>query len=227
LDEISQGPKRDFRLPPGRWLVLAAIGGLVTVIAAVLVLANAGGHHAIHPPRVLAAPSSSQTSAPGTVLLSCQSANWGQLGPNWRAGSVKAGPLWFVYGGQDGYVHIGRFLSQGRDVPGRAKAIGGVMIIEVADGPAVTMKAVPRSQSYFRLFDGFHSGGGNPLPAGDTGFTFVPCPRTSPGPNGPVTDFYLGFSIEAGRAAPVEVWASASYRPLWLTFTAPSRRKQG
>jgi hypothetical protein len=65
LDEISQGPKRDFRLPPGRWLVLAAIGGLVTVIAAVLVLANAGGHHAIHSPRVLAAPSSSQTSAPG------------------------------------------------------------------------------------------------------------------------------------------------------------------
>ena len=89
------------------------------------------------------------------------------------------------------------------------------------------MKAVPQSRSYFRFFDGFHPGGGNPLPAGDTGFTFVPCPRTSPGPNGRVTDFYLGFAIDAGRAAPVEVWTSASRQPLWLTFTAPGRGRQG
>jgi hypothetical protein len=225
LDEISQEPKRDFRLPSGRWLALAVIVGLAAVIAGVLPLAGTGGRHASHSPRVLAAPSPLPTSAPGTVLLTCQSANWGQLGPNWRAGSVKAGPLWFVNG--TSFVHVGRLLSQTRAVPGRGKVTGAVMIIEVADGPAVTMKAPPRFRSYFRFFDGFHSDGGNPLPAGDTGFTFVPCPRTSPGPNGRVTDFYLGFSIDVARAVPVEVWTSASRQPLWLTFTAPGRGRQG
>jgi len=38
-----------------------------------------------------------------------------------------------------------------------------------------------------------------------------------------MTDFYLGFSIAAGRTAQVKVWTSAFRHPLWLTFTAPSR----
>jgi hypothetical protein len=40
LDEISHGPKRDFRLPFGRWLVAAAAAGLVAA-AAVLVVTSA------------------------------------------------------------------------------------------------------------------------------------------------------------------------------------------
>src|SRR5690348_14000281 len=55
-------------------------------------------------PTALAAPGPPPTAVPGTVLLSCDSANWGQLGPDWRAGSLRAGPLWFVDGRQLGYV---------------------------------------------------------------------------------------------------------------------------
>src|SRR5215469_5009412 len=45
----------------------------------------------------------------GTMLLTCNDANWGQLESNWRAGSVRAGPLWFVAGRIDGYVHHGSY----------------------------------------------------------------------------------------------------------------------
>ena len=52
-----------------------------------------------------AVPSPSPTAAPGTLLLTCNDANLGRLESNWRAGSFKAGPLWFVSGRHDGYVH--------------------------------------------------------------------------------------------------------------------------
>jgi hypothetical protein len=219
VDEISQGPRRDFRLPSWRWRAAAAAAGLVAVIAAVLV-AGSGGRHIVRVPGVIAAPSPLATAAPGTVLLTCESANWGPLGPNWQAGSVKAGPLWFVNGRQDGYVHYGRSLTAVGALP-RHGMVNGVMIIEVAAGSTVAMTAAPSSRSYFQFFGGFYLGVGNPLPAGDTGFTFAPCPASAAGPNGLVTDFNLGFSIVAGRAAPVEVWVPGSRRPIWLTFTAP------
>jgi len=41
------------------------------------------------------------------------------------------------------------------------------------------------------------------------------------GPNGLVTDFYLGFVIKAGRAAAVAVQTSAFSEPIRLIFTSP------
>ncbi len=230
MDEISQGPKRDFRLPSGRWLVVVVVvvaAGLIAVIAT-LVLTGSGGRRAAGPPggsTALAAPS--PTAAPGTVLLTCDSANWGQLASNWRAGSLLAGPLWFVYGRQFGYVHYGGSQAGGRAIRRPGKLRLGVMIAEVTSGSTVVMKSAAEARSYFRFLDGFGPGVGYKLPAGDTGFTFISCPRGSAGPNGQVTDFYLGFSIAAGRAAPVEVWPSASARPIRVTFTCPGRGCEG
>lgn len=94
------------------------------------------------------------------------------------------------------------------------------MIVEVADGSTVVMKPTPQARPYFQFFDGFHPGGGNRLPAGDTGFTFISCPRNAgPGPNGRVTDFNLGFQMEAGQAAAVDVWTSPATRPIRVIFT--------
>jgi hypothetical protein len=224
LDEITHGPKREFRLPPRRWLAIAAVVGLVAIGVA-LGVAGTGGRHAggslpqatsSSGPTLL--PSMPRpTSFPGTVLLTCQSANWGQLESGWRSSSLRAGPLWFVSDRQPGYVRYGRTMpspgrSSGRAEPGRDV----VMIVEVANGSTVVLKAGAGTASYFRFLSG-----GFELP-GDSGFTFVPCPSGGLGPNGDLTDFYLGFSITPGRAAPVEVWTPVSARPIWLTFTAPA-----
>lgn len=95
------------------------------------------------------------------------------------------------------------------------------MIVEVMSGATVVIKPAAAARPYFRFVDGFGLGADNELPTGDTGFTFAACPRRSA--DGQVTDFCLGFSMEAGRAAPVEVWPSARARPMRVIFTCPPR----
>ncbi len=225
MDEISQGPRRDPRLPSGRWLVGVAAVALIAVITT-LVLSEGGRRHAVSPPggsTARAAPGPSPTAAPGTALLTCDSANLGQLGPDWRAGSLRAGPLWFVDGRQLGYVHDGGWSGADRAVHRQGKFRFVVMIVEVTAGSTVVMKPAAVARPYFRFVDGFGPGSGYQLPTGDTGFTFAACPRGTPGPNGRVTDFYLGYSIETGRAALVEVHSSAMPHPIQVTFTCPVR----
>lgn len=223
MDEISHGPERDFRLPSGRWLLPAAAAGVLAVAAA-LAVAVIGGHQGARPPR--------PAGAPGTFLLTCDSANWNQLNPDWRSWSLRVGPLWFVNSGQSGYVRSGGSpATAGRDTAGTVTGSAGsgtdaVMLLEIAAGSTVVMKAAPGTQSYFRFLSSFGAGTAYPLPSGlpsgDTGYTFVACPRKHVGPNGRLTDFLLGFSIDAGRTAPVEIWTSASSRPVWVTFAAPA-----
>ena len=225
MDEISHGPRRDPRLPAGRWLVGVAAVALIAVITT-LVLSGGGGRHAVSPPggpAALAAPGPSPTAAPGTVLLTCDSANGSQLEPNWRAGSLRAGPLWFVGGSQLGYAHYGSWPGADRAVHRQGRFHLVVMIVEVTTGSTVVMKPAVTARSYFRFVDGFGPGAGHQLPAGDTGFTFAACPRGTPGPNGQVTDFYLGYSIETGRAARAEIHLSAMSHPIWVIFTCPAR----
>jgi hypothetical protein len=90
-------------------------------------------------------------------------------------------------------------------------------------GSTVVMKPTAAAWSYFRFVDGFSPGAGHQLPARDTGFTFAACPRGTPGPNGQVTDFYLGYSIETGRAARVEVQPLAMPHPIQVILTCPAR----
>jgi len=95
LDEISQGPKRDFRLPSARWLVLVTAVGLVATVTTLALTAGGGRHAAVPPkgPAPRAAPAPSPTAAPGTVLFTCDPGGQSQLAANWRAGSLRAGPL--------------------------------------------------------------------------------------------------------------------------------------
>jgi hypothetical protein len=155
------------------------------------------------------------------MLLTCNDANWGQLQSNWRKVSLKAGPLWFVFGRQDGYVHHGTFRPHRHAGHPSGARSNGVMIVEVENGSTVTMQPAPGTRSYFRFYDGFNGPTPNRLPAGDTGFTFRACPRPEADPNGRVTDFYLGFSIKPGRAAPVDIWTPTSRRPIRVTVTCP------
>jgi hypothetical protein len=224
LDEISQGPRRDFRLPSGRWLAVLAATGLVAAVIALSL--TGGGHRAASPggrSTALAAPSPSPSAVPGTVLLTCDSATPGQLGPNWRATSLRAGPVWFVDGRQLGYVHDDGWQASTPAVPVHGGFQFVVMIVEVTTGSTAVIQPAAAARSYFYFVDGFSSGGFDLLPAGDTGFTIAACPRGTPGANGAVTDFYLGFSIKPGRAAPVDVRSPAIPHPIRVIFTCPAR----
>jgi len=128
--------------------------------------------------------------------------------------SFKAGPVRFYNAGQGGYVHDTGWLSY------RGMKIG-VMITEVADGSTVTMKPTSHARTYFQFVDGFNGPRPNYLPAGDSGFTLSACPRGEAGPNGPVTDFYLGFVFKAARPARVNIWTGTSARPIRVIFTYP------
>lgn len=197
------------------------------LIAAVIALAvTGGGHRAVPPagrPTALAAPAPSPSAVPGTILLSCDAANPGQLGPDWRAASLRAGPVWFVDGRQLGYVHEDGWQAAAPAVPVHRRFQFVVMIVEVTTGSTAIIKPEATAGRYFHFVDGYMEAGYDQLPAGDTGFTLAACPPGTPGFNGAVTDFYLGFSIQPGQAAPVEVWSPAMPRPIRLIFTCPAR----
>jgi hypothetical protein len=166
--------------------------------------------------------STASDAAPGTMLLTCNDANWGQLESNWRAVSLKAGPLWFVGAREkDGYAHHSSYRMHRHPDHAYRGLRGEVMIVEVADGATVTMKPVPPARPYFRFYSGFNGPSPYNLPAGDTGFTFSACPRSEAGPNGQVTDFYLGYAIKAGQAAAVDIWTRPSARPIQVIITCP------
>src|SRR5260370_4460923 len=92
------------------------MGGYVAVAAA-LVLAVPPIGHALRGRALPGVPSAGSSTpagspahtapagAPGTVLLTCADANWGQLRSNWRATTFTARPLLFVNGRPGGYVH--------------------------------------------------------------------------------------------------------------------------
>lgn len=213
-------------MPSGRWLAALAAAALIAVVIALTV--TGGGHRVVPPPggptvAAAAAPAPSPSAVPGTVLLACDSATPGQLEPNWRAGSLRAGPVWFVGGRQFGYVHEDGWQasSSAMPVPGRSQLT--VMIAEVAAGTTVVLKPEAAARRYFHFVDGFTPGGYDQLPARDTGLTLAACPRDTEGLNGAVTDFYLGFLIEPGRAARVDVQSPAMPHPMRVIFTCPAR----
>lgn len=166
----------------------------------------------------------SPVAARGTTLRGCDSANWGQLSRNWRSGSMVAGPLWFVYDAPPGYVQLGDSHSRTGTVQAGGKPRVGVMVIEVSFGSTVVMKVDPASVSYFRFVPYFDQTGGYSLRDGVTGLTLASCPRGTPaGPNGLVTDYYLGFLLLPGDRALVNIWPTASARPIRVTFTCQVR----
>ena len=228
MDEISFGPKHDFRLPPGRWL--AATVAIALAAATVALIMTSGGRRVHRPQSPVAAvpvPTRAAAGAPGTLLLTCESANWGRLGKGWRAASLKVGPLWLVGGHQ--FAHRPSRGAQGSVpvTPRSRRPSGSVMIVEVNDGSTVIMKAAAKAARFFHFVDGFDGPAGNPLPAGDTGFTLRSCPKGDNGPNGSVTDFYLGFYADGASAALVDIQSSVSPRPIRLIFTSPHQRNGG
>lgn len=62
MDEISYGPKREFRPPPRRWLIVAGVACLATIGTA-LGVTGTGGHRAVRQTPSAAAPAGPAPSA--------------------------------------------------------------------------------------------------------------------------------------------------------------------
>jgi hypothetical protein len=198
--------------------------GLIAAVIALIL--TGGGNRAVPPtgrPSALAAPAPSPSAVPGTILLTCDAASPGQFDPNWRAASLRAGPVWFVDGRQLGYVHEDGWQAAAPAVPVHGRFQFVVMIVEVTTGSTAIIKPEAAARRYFHFVDGYSDAGYDQLPAGDTGFTLAACPPGTPGFNGAVTDFYLGFSIQPGRAAPVDVRSPAMPQPIRVILTCPVR----
>lgn len=214
---IAQGPRRDFRLPGGRWLAVAIAFCLAAATAVAVVLSYSGGSHPVSAPRP------SPTAAPGTVLLGCQSAANHFLSPVSWTGSLKVGPLWFVDSRQSGYVHSG--APSGRLIHPGGPARRVAMIVGVEPGSVVVIKPATTARRPFRFLQVIRPAGHIGLPAGDNGFTLAACPPGDIQTNNhlpEVSDFDLGFFIQPGVQTVVNIWPSASSRPIRVTLTCPA-----
>src|SRR5580704_3796729 len=118
-----------------------------------------------------AVPSSTATGAPGTVLRDCQSNNFGTLGSDWKARSVPAGPVWFIY------------ARPATSSPSHRRTVekirASAMIIAVRDGRTAVVTAAPSLGGRFRFLAGFNnSGTPYTLSEGAPGLTLAGCPAS-------------------------------------------------
>ena len=227
LDGIHRRHRRHHRRIVAACAAVLAFGVAGTLITRGALTGPAGtgpasGGPAATGPAVIpsAAPSAAATGAPGTVLRDCQSNNNGTLGSGWKALSVHAGPVWFIYARPRGTVSPGRRLSAG-------KVVASAMVIAVENGRTAVVRAAPELGGRFRFLAAFHSGD-QPytLAEGAPGLTLAGCPAVPPGTRIPVsygaglTMFWEGYVTDLRGCLPVEVRASPASQPIRVTLAA-------
>ena len=183
-----------------------------------------GGGPAATGPAVLppATPAAPVTEVAGTVLRDCQSNNYGTLGSDWKASSVHAGPVWFIYARPRGTTPSGHRLSTG-------KVGGSAMIIAVEDGRTAVVSAAPQTRGRFRFLAGFNPDG-KPytLAEGAPGLTLAGLPAGPAGTRMPeawapgLTMFWQGYVTDLRGCIPLEVRSPSASTPIRVTVAAPA-----
>lgn len=141
-------------------------------------------------------PSSSARAASGTMLRNCQSENGGVPEiAGYRARSVRAGPVWFVWAYERGSWPASLPLSNGQ-----VRAVG--VSIAVRAGATAVVRAAPSARSRFRFLSTFHSSDRYRMRGGVSGITFAACPASY---MGPVTVFWIGYLNDGLSCVPFEV----------------------
>ena len=227
LDGIHRRHRRHHRRIAVACAAIVAFGVAGTLITRGVLAGPAGtGPPAAGPaatgPAVIpsATPSSTATGAPGTVLRDCQSSEGGTVGSGWKAYSVHAGPVWFIYEQPRGTVQPGHRLPTG-------KVRASAMAIAVENGHTAVVRAAPELGGRFRFLASFH-GGGQPytLAEGAPGLTLAGCPAGPPGTKIPeiyapgLTMFWEGYVTDLRGCIPVEVRASPASQPIRVTLAA-------
>lgn len=190
-----------------------AVAGVMIVAAGALALPPAAS--ALRPVPVSLGP---QRAAPGTVLNGCTSNIGARLPTDWRAGSVPAGPLWFVG------LRKATAAYEGHD----KLAVGG-LVVNVRDGVTAWVRVAGPAKGHFRFLFGQHDANAGPggrytLADGENGVTFAGCPRRpgSPGNLSTLPGYtqFTGYYLidKLPRQVSLDVWIPGSSRPMRVTF---------
>jgi hypothetical protein len=155
-------------------------------------------------------PSSPARAAPGTVLYGCESANGGEQEiTGYRAQSIRAGPVWFVWARQKGQWAPSKPLGNGQ-----VQANG--VPVAVRAGATVVVRVAPAARSRFRFLSGFNTTDRYGPHAGTSGLTLAACPASY---LGPVTVFWIGYLDRALSCVPFEV-SVAGRQPVRVALSA-------
>jgi hypothetical protein len=144
------------------------------------------------------------SGAAGTVLRECADANNGDLSKDWRAQSVRAGPVWFVFASSRGGWPVSRRLAHGR-------VAGQAAVIAIQAGQRAVVRVTGPARTRFRFLPGFNSTNVYRRRSGLPGLTLGGCPSL-------FTMFWQGY-ISTGRCVPLVVQALPHGRPVHITLS--------
>ena len=141
-------------------------------------------------------PGAQVKAAPGTILRNCQSENGGvQEIAGYRAQSVRAGPVWFVWARKQGY-----WAASGKLGHGEVSAVG--IPVALRAGATAVVRVAPAAQARFRFLRTFNRANRYSPRAGASGVTFAACPASF---LGPVTVFWIGYLNSGLSCVPFQV----------------------
>ena len=222
LDGIRRRHRRHVRRVTTACVAVVAFGLAGTLVSRG-VLASPGGGGRAGPaatgPAALPSASTARpaTAAPGTVLRDCQSANPGTLGSGWKAQSVHAGPVWFIYARPGSIRSPGRPLATG-------KVRVNAMIIAVSNARTAVVTASPGLGGRLRFLANVSAGQRASLAEGAPGLTLAGCPAAAPGvARGPaayapwLTMFWQGYVTDLRGCLSLQVRTSPARPPVRVT----------
>ena len=196
----------------------AAVVALAIAVPSVLYSAHRSGADASRP---TAGQPGRVAAAPGSELLKCgvygdRGISGGELGAHWKAESVQAGPVWFVY------AVSGAWRSSQRLSGGRFRDVAGA-ILAVPNGTTVEITTPPADRSRFRFLTRAASSGTYTLRDGVAAVTLVGCPSYPVPTSIPeayaagLTLFYLplGYVTDLGGCLPLEVATPPAWHVHW------------
>jgi hypothetical protein len=175
------------------------------------------------------------------VLRDCQNSNGGTLSSGWKAQSIHAGPVWFIFARGSGSWPVSRRLASGR-------VTFSAFVIAVADGRTAIVSDAPAAGGRFRFLAsmaGSSVEGGPPPPGssrdlgasvpqvGAPGLALVGCPAGPAGTGIPeryapgLTMFWQGYVNEVGGCVPLEVRVPPSRQPIRVQLGASTGGKCG
>ena len=221
LDGIRRRHRSHVRRVTAACVAVVAFGVAGTLVTRGVLAGPGGGSPAAIGPaatgQAVTPPAAAASAAPGTVLRDCQSNNFGTLGADWKAHSVHAGPVWFIYTRPAGTGSPGPGMTTG-------KVRVDAMIIAVSNGHTAVVTGGPGLGGRFRFLASVSAGQRASLAQGARGVTLAGCPAPPqgvallPAIDAPgLTMFWEGFVTDLRGCLPLEVRASPASQSVRVT----------